>query len=69
MAIREVGMSNNRYSEEFRVEAVRQVVQRDHSVAKVASRLGITIHSLYAWKKYGLDSAEHQAKAAEQAEI
>ena len=70
MAIREVGMSNNRYSEEFRVEAIRQVVERGHSVAEVASRLGITTHSLYAWKKkYGPDSAEHQAKAAEQAEI
>ena len=70
MAIREVGMSNNRYSEEFRVEAIRQVVERGHSVAEVASRLGITTHSLYAWKKkYGPDLAEHQAKAAEQAEI
>lgn len=70
MAIREVGMSNNRYPEEFRVEAIRQVVERGHSVAEVASRLGITTHSLYAWKKkYGTDSAEHQAKAAEQAEI
>jgi transposase len=70
MSIREVGMSNNRYTEEFRVEAVRQVVERGHSVAEVASRLGITTHSLYAWKKkYGPDSAEHQAKAAEQAEI
>ena len=57
-------MSNNRYTEEFRVEAVRQVVERGHSVAEVASRLGITTHSLYAWKKkYGPDSAEHQAKA------
>jgi len=63
-------MSNNRYPEEFRVEAIRQVVERGHSVAEVASRLGITTHSLYAWKKkYGTDSAEHQAKAAEQAEI
>jgi len=30
----------------------------------------MTTHSLYAWiKKYGPDSAEHNAKAAEAAEI
>lgn len=51
MAIREVNMSNNRYTEEFRIEAVKQVVDQGHSVAEVASRLGITTHSLYAWKK------------------
>jgi len=70
MAIREVNMSNNRYTEEFRIEAVKQVADRGHSVAEVASRLGITTYSLYAWKKkYGPDSAKHQVLAAEQAEI
>ena len=69
MAIREVNMSNNRYTEEFKVEAVRQVVERRHSVAEVASRLGVTTHSLYAWKKYGADSAKQQELAAELAEI
>jgi transposase len=48
MAIREVNMSNNRYTEEFKVVAIRQVVERRHSVAEVASRLGVTTHSLYA---------------------
>jgi len=70
MAIREVNMSKKRYTEEFKIEAVRQVVERGHMVVEVANRLGTTTHSLYAWKnKYGPDSAEHQAKAAEQAEI
>ncbi len=41
-------MSNNRYTEEFKVEAVRQVVERRHSVTEVASRFGVTTHSLYA---------------------
>ena len=63
-------MSKKRYTEEFKIEAVRQVVERGHMVVEVANRLGTTTHSLYAWKnKYGPDSAEHQAKAAEQAEI
>ena len=44
-------MSSKRYTEEFRVEAVKQVTDRGHSVAEVASRLGISVHSLYAWRK------------------
>jgi transposase len=70
MAPGEVIMSRKRYPEEFKIEAVKQVVDRGHSVADVAGRLGMTTHSLYAWiKKYGPDSAEHNAKAAEAAEI
>jgi transposase len=63
-------MSNKRYSEEFKIEAVKQVVDHGHSVASVAERLGVTIHSLYAWKKkYGPDSAEHRAKSDAEAEV
>jgi len=70
MAQREVFMnSSKRYPEEFKIEAVKQVTDRGHSVAEVAGRLGETAHSLYAWiKKFGPDSVEHQAKAGEQAE-
>ncbi len=63
-------MSSKRYPEEFKIEAVKQVVGRGHSVADVASRLGMTTHSLYAWiKQYGPDSAEHQGKSMDAAEI
>ena len=63
-------MSRKRYPDEFKMEAVKQVIDRGHSVADVAGRLGMTTHSLYAWiKKYGPDSAKHQVLAAEQAEI
>lgn len=56
-------MSNKRYPEEFKIEAARQIVEEGHSVASVAERLGVTTHSLYEWKKkFGPDSAEHQAK-------
>lgn len=48
MTIREVFMSSKRYPDEFKIEAVRQVTERGHRVAEVASRLGITTHSLYA---------------------
>ena len=47
-------MKGKRYTEEFKVEAVKQVTDRGYSVADVAERLGTTTHSLYAWlKKYG----------------
>ena len=63
-------MSSKRYPEEFKIEAVKQVIDRGHSVAAVASRLGTTTHSLYAWiKRYGPNSDEHQSKSDEQAEI
>ena len=62
-------MSSKRYTEEFKIEAVRQVVERGHSVADVASRLGMTTHSLYACKmKYGPESTEYQEKAAAEVE-
>ena len=63
-------MSSKRYPDEFKIEAVKQIVEYGHSVADVASRLGTTTHSLYAWiKKFGPDSVGHAAAAAEQAEI
>ncbi len=63
-------MSSKRYPEEFKIEAVRQVTDRGHSVAQVADRLGVTTHSLYAWiRKFGPDSEQHQANADDQSEI
>ncbi len=44
-------MSGNPYPAEFKVKAVNQVVNCDHSVSSVATRLGITTHSLYVWTK------------------
>ena len=42
-------MSSKRYTEEFKIEAVKQVTERGYSVAEVAERLGTTTHSLYRW--------------------
>jgi len=50
MATEEMKMSGKRYTDEFKIEAVKQVTERGYSVADVAQRLGITTHSLYAWK-------------------
>ncbi|ENN9110548.1 IS3 family transposase [Salmonella enterica] len=63
-------MSGKRYPEEFKTEAVKQVVDRGYSVASVATRLDITTHSLYAWiKKYGPDSSTNKEQSDALAEI
>jgi transposase len=41
--------SGKRYSEEFKVEAVRQVIERGHAVSDVAKRLGVSAWSLSRW--------------------
>lgn len=63
-------MSSKRYTEEFKVEAVKQVIERGHPVAEVASRLGVTTHSMYQWlKKYSIAEPERQAASNQEAEI
>ncbi|EIB6397957.1 IS3 family transposase [Salmonella enterica] len=63
-------MSGKRYPEEFKIEAVKQVVDRGYSVSSVATRLDITTHTLYAWiKKYGPDSSTNKEQSDAQAEI
>ncbi len=42
-------MSRHRFTPEFKEEAVRQVLEKGHSVADVAERLGVSTHSLYKW--------------------
>ena len=40
---------NRRYTDEFKREAVRQVLDRGYSVSEVSKRLGVSTHSLYLW--------------------
>ena len=57
-------MSNQRFSPEFKDEAVRQIVDRGYSVAEVSERLGVSAHSLYKWvKAVKPDKTEEQAAA------
>lgn len=42
-------MSGKRYTDEFKVEAVRQVTVQGHAPKDVAKRLGISAYSLYGW--------------------
>lgn len=63
-------MSSKRYTEEFKLEAVKQVTERGFSVYDVAARLGTTTHSLYAWiRQYGNPPSQHVTITDQQAEI
>ncbi len=46
-------MSGQRYTPEFKDEAVRQVTERGYSVADISKRLGVSVHSLYKWVNAG----------------
>jgi len=59
-----VFIKSKRYTEEFKVEAVKQITERGYSVADIAQRLGTTTHSLYVWlKKYGESNPRLSDKA------
>jgi len=55
-------MGTERFTPEFKEEAVRQVRDRGHSVAEISARLGVSSHSLYKWvKAVTPDKSEKQA--------
>jgi len=55
-------MSMQRFTPEFKQEAVRQIVERGYPVAEVSARLGVSSHSLYKWvKAIKPDKTETQA--------
>jgi len=44
-------MSKVNFSDDFKRDAVAQITERGYPVAEVSKRLGVSPHSLYAWKK------------------
>ena len=57
-------MRNQRYTPEFKEEAVRQVLERGHTVPAVAQRLGVSAHSLYKWVN-AVKPSDHESQANE----
>jgi len=63
-------MSGKRYTEEFKIEAVRQVTDRGYKIGEVSDRLGVTPKSLRDWiNKYGDTGSQHQIFAGQQDEL
>ena len=63
-------MRRKRYSEEFKIEAVKQVTEAGYSAYDVAERLGTTTNSLYSWiRRYGPESSDFKRASQESDEI
>ncbi len=59
-------MSGQRYTPEFKDEAVRQVTERGYSVADISKRLGVSVHSLHKWVNAVKDGAETAVTVVDQ---
>ena len=57
-------MGNPNFTDAFKRDAVRQITERGYPVSEVSRRLGVSTHSLYAWKKK-FSEPEADDKAAE----
>jgi transposase len=44
-------MGTGNFSDDFKRDAVAQITERGYRVSEVSQRLGVSQHSLYAWKK------------------
>ena len=57
------------FTDEFKIDAVRQITERGYSVAEVSARLGVSTHSLYVWKKKFSNSPDAIAEADQQGRL
>ena len=63
-------MSNQRYTEDFKREAVAQIAEHGYKIKDVSERLGVSDKSLYAWcKRYANPSPLTQDNAQLQLEV
>ncbi len=44
-------MGKAKFCDDFKRDAVHQITERGYPVVEVSRRLGVSTHSLYAWKK------------------
>ena len=58
-------MGKVNFSDDFKRDVVEQIAERGYPVAEVSQRLGVSPHSLYAWKKKFAQSSDGDDKAAE----
>ena len=55
-------MGKANFTEDFKRDAVRQITERGYPVSEVSARLGVSTHSLYAWKRqFSEPEADDQA--------
>jgi transposase len=47
-----------RYTQEFKIEAVKQITERGYSVAEVSDRLSVYTKTLYHWRSQFSDKSK-----------
>jgi transposase len=62
-------MGQGNFTEDFKLDAIKQITERGHSVADVSKRLGVSTHSLYSWRKRYAASNPVVMKEDQSAEI
>ena len=62
-------MGKGNFTEDFRLDAIKQITERGHSVADVSKRLGVGAHSLYGWMKRYAAAPSATMKDDQSAEI
>lgn len=62
-------MGKPKFSEDFKQDAVHQIVVRGYPVREVSERLGVSTHSLYAWMKKFSPAENNKADDAQSEEI
>ena len=58
-------MNAQRYPEEFRIEAVKQILEHGHSVADVSRRLALEIPTTTLWPKPSTDFTKRRSSTSE----
>lgn len=58
-----------RYTQEFKIEAVKQITTRGYSVADVSERLGICTKTLYHWRSQLLDEPKEVKSSDERLKV
>lgn len=55
-------MGTSTFSDDFKRDAVAQITERGYPVSEVSERLGVSKHSLYAWKRKFVKTASGETE-------
>jgi len=58
-----------RYTQEFKIEAVKQITERGYPVAEVSERLGICTKTLYHWRSQLSDEPKRVKSSDDQLKL
>ena len=62
-------MGKGNFTEDFKLDAIKQITERGYSVADVSKRLGVSAYSLYGWMKRYADAPGVAMRDDQPAEI